>query len=169
MTTIIIEHELIVAQAIQDDLRIIDPSIEVLAMLRTVEDSVKWFSANTPPDLAFMDLQLVDGSSFAIFDRVEVSCPVIFTTAYDEYAVKAFEIKGIDYLHKPMERRALERALSKVRELSEKPQYDRKWISELKACIKKCREKGKFNFADFEQEQEKTIAERFVQLFKKKH
>ena len=71
------------------------------------------------PDLMFMDIHLADGSSFAIFDRVTITCPVIFTTAYDEYALQAFEVNSIDYLLKPISREALDRAMRKFHELAQ--------------------------------------------------
>ena len=146
MKTIIIEDEDIAAQSLQDLLQKIDPSIEVLAMLPSIEESVEWFSLNPPPDLAFMDIHLADGSSFAIFEKTTVACPVIFTTAYDEYALKAFEVKSIDYLLKPVKRKALERALSKFKDFSPKPHFDPGMLTELVASIKENMTRGKSNF-----------------------
>jgi len=146
MKTIIIEDEEIAAQTLQDLLQKIDTSIDVLAVLPSIEESVEWFSLNPPPDLAFMDIHLADGSSFAIFEKTTVACPVIFTTAYDEYALKAFEVKSIDYLLKPVERKALERALSKFRDFSPKPQFDPGMLTELVASVKANMTRGKSNF-----------------------
>ena len=137
MKAIIIEDEIIAAQTLQISLRKIDPAIEILAVLQSIEESVEWFSLNPPPDLAFMDIQLADGSSFAIFDKVTVSCPVIFTTAYDEYALKAFEVNSIDYLLKPINRKDLERALSKFQSFKSKPYFDPEMLAELVATVKK--------------------------------
>ena len=73
------------------------------------------------PDLVFMDIHLADGSSFAIFEKVDITCPIIFTTAYDEYALKAFEVNSIDYLLKPINKADMERALKKFKSLTSKP------------------------------------------------
>ena len=137
MKAIIIEDEIIAAQTLQNAIREIDPAIEILAVLQSIEESVEWFSLNPPPDLAFMDIQLADGTSFAIFDKVTVSCPVIFTTAYDEYALKAFEVNSIDYLLKPISRKDLERALAKFQSLKPKPYFDPELLAELVATVKK--------------------------------
>ena len=141
MKTIIIEDEYIAAQSLQELLHEIDPSIEALAVLQSVED----FSLNQPPDLAFFDINLADGSSFSIFEKTAVACPVIFTTAYDEYALKAFEVKSIDYLLKPIERKTLERALAKFREFTYKPQYDPNLITDLVASMKASKARSKTN------------------------
>lgn len=89
----------------------------ILDEIDTVEDSVKWLRTHPAPDLIFLDIQLADGISFEIFRQVNVSSPVIFTTAYDEYAIKAFQVNSIDYLLKPVRQEALENALRKLDEL----------------------------------------------------
>ena len=76
---------------------------EVLAKISSVKRSVKWFNENTEPDLVFMDIQLADGLSFDIFEQCKINCPVIFTTAFDEYAIKAFKVNSVDYLLKPFD------------------------------------------------------------------
>lgn len=115
MKTIIIEDESVAAQALQSLVQEINTETAVLATLQTIEESVEWFEENPMPDLVFMDIHLADGSSFAIFEKVEITCPIIFTTAYDEYALKAFEVNSIDYLLKPINKADLERALNKYR------------------------------------------------------
>jgi two-component system LytT family response regulator len=82
----------------------------VVAVLDSIEASVAWLAANPRPRLILMDIELVDGQSFEIFDRVAVDCPVIFTTAYDEYAIRAFKVNSIDYLLKPVTKRTCGRA-----------------------------------------------------------
>ena len=146
MKTVIIEDETVAAQTLQALLQEIDPAIEVLAMLQSIEESVEWFTLNPPPDLAFMDIHLADGSSFAIFNKAPVTCPVIFTTAYDEYALKAFEVKSIDYLLKPIGRIAVERALSKFKSFAPKPQFDPDLLKELVASMKENSVRSKSNF-----------------------
>lgn len=121
MKAVIIEDENIAAQALQSLVREIDPEMEVLTILQTIEESVEWFEENPMPDLVFMDIHLADGSSFAIFEKVDITCPIIFTTAYDEYALKAFEVNSIDYLLKPINKADLERALKKFKSLTSKP------------------------------------------------
>ena len=103
--------------------------MEIVGLLESVEESVEWLENNPMPDLMFMDIHLADGSSFAIFEKVNITCPVIFTTAYDEYALKAFEVNSIDYLLKPISKEALAHALNKYHNLAERrvnaDQFDR--------------------------------------------
>lgn len=118
MKALIIEDEMMAAQSLQKLLAKVSPDTEVLGVLETVEESVEWLTSHAMPDLLFMDIHLADGSSFAIFDKVDVTAPVIFTTAYDEYALKAFEVNSIDYLLKPIHKGDLERALRKFENLT---------------------------------------------------
>ena len=118
MKALIIEDEMMAAQSLQKLLAKVSPDTEVLCVLETVEESVEWLTSHPMPDLLFMDIHLADGSSFAIFDKVDVTAPVIFTTAYDEYALKAFEVNSIDYLLKPIHKGDLERALRKFENLT---------------------------------------------------
>ena len=118
MKTLIIEDEVIAAHALQKLLGKVSPETEVVAVLETIEESVNWFQTNPMPDLVFMDIHLADGSSFAIFDEVNITCPIIFTTAYDEYALRAFEVNSIDYLLKPINKKDLERAMRKYETLT---------------------------------------------------
>jgi two-component system LytT family response regulator len=115
MKAIIIEDEIIAAQALQALITETNPSIETVAILSSIDESVEWFTLNPSPDLVFMDIHLADGSSFKIFDEVEINCPIIYTTAYDEYALKAFEVNSIAYLLKPICKKDLERALDKYK------------------------------------------------------
>ena len=118
MKALIIEDEMMAAQSLQKLLAKVSPDTEVLGVLETVEESVEWLTSHPMPDLLFMDIHLADGSSFAIFDNVDVTAPVIFTTAYDEFALKAFEVNSIDYLLKPIHKGDLERALRKFENLT---------------------------------------------------
>lgn len=120
MKALIIEDEVMAAQTLQKLLEEVSPGVEITNVLDSIEESVEWLQQNAMPDLIFMDIHLADGSAFAIFEQVEVSCPVIFTTAYDEYALKAFEVNSIDYLLKPVSRDALEHALNKYHNLAER-------------------------------------------------
>ncbi len=116
MNVVIIEDEALAAERLEKMLRELDPEITVVAKLASVELSVAWLKENSA-DLIFLDIQLTDGLSFSIFDRVEVKTPVIFTTAYDQYAVKAFELNSVSYLLKPVKKRDLENSLEKYRSL----------------------------------------------------
>ena len=93
MKALIIEDEVMAAKTLKKLLVEVSPGIEIVGILESIEDSVDWIASHVMPDLMFMDVHLADGSSFAIFERVTITCPVIFTTAYDEYALKAFEVK----------------------------------------------------------------------------
>ena len=115
MKALIIEDEILAAQSLQKLVQEVAPDTEVIGVLQSIEESVAWFDENSMPDLVFMDIHLADGSSFAIFEQVQITCPVIFTTAYDEYALKAFEVSSIDYLLKPINRNDLTRAMNKFK------------------------------------------------------
>ncbi|MDB4584702.1 LytTR family DNA-binding domain-containing protein [Draconibacterium sp.] len=117
MKVIIIEDEHFAAEKLVQLLLKTESQIEILAILESVEDSINWISSNPPPDLIFMDIQLDDGISFEIFDAVKIEIPIIFTTAFDEYAIRAFKVNSVDYLLKPIEQEALKTALEKFRKL----------------------------------------------------
>jgi len=117
MKVVIIEDEYLAAEKLVQLLRHTEQQIEVLTLLESVEDSVNWFVANPSPDLVFMDIQLDDGISFEIFDAVKIDAPVIFTTAYDEYAIRAFKVNSVDYLLKPIEETALKSAIKKFKKI----------------------------------------------------
>jgi DNA-binding LytR/AlgR family response regulator len=116
MKVIIIEDEKLAANHLEKMITKYDPSVEVLAKLESVGDSIEWFTANGDPDLIFLDIHLDDGLSFSIFEKVKVNAPIIFTTAYDEYAIKAFKMKSIDYLLKPIMPEELYNAINKYKE-----------------------------------------------------
>ncbi len=117
MRVVIIEDESLAAEKLHRLLNEADSNIEVLQILESVEESINWFSQNTMPDLIFMDIQLDDGISFEIFDSVKIDAPVIFTTAFDEYAIRAFKVNSVDYLLKPIELQSLEKAISKFKKI----------------------------------------------------
>ena len=117
MNILIIEDEDLAAWGLISKLRRLDPAIEVLATLDTVKAAVAWFRDNPAPELAFFDIQLADGLSFEIFEQVKVPCPIIFTTAYDAYALRAFKVNSVDYLLKPVDQDDLAQAFSKWRQL----------------------------------------------------
>lgn len=133
---IIIEDEKIAAESLRQTIALVDPDIEIINVIQSVEESVDYLSNNPQPDLIFMDIHLADGSAFMIFDKVEVQCPIIFTTAYDEFALKAFEVNSIDYLLKPIIKEDLERALKKFNNFSEKKFDYSKLFSTFAARLK---------------------------------
>lgn len=113
MTVLIIEDEPRAANQLQKLLANCNFSYTLTAILDSIEESVKWFNANPMPSLCFMDIQLADGLCFEIFKKVQVQCPIIFLTAFDQYAIKAFKVNSIDYLLKPVQKEVLEAALQK--------------------------------------------------------
>lgn len=120
MNVLIIEDEELAATTLQNMLVYINPNIQVLAVLGTVEAAVSWLQHNTA-DLLFMDIHLGDGESFQIFQQINISSPVIFTTAYDQYTLKAFKNQGIDYLLKPFDEEDVRNALNKLSSIRKSP------------------------------------------------
>jgi two-component system response regulator LytT len=119
MTTIIIEDEKPAARLLQRKLEKIN--IQVGVMLHSVEEAIDWFSKNEHPDLIFLDIQLSDGLSFEIFEKIDIKSAVIFTTAYDEYALRAFKLNSVDYLLKPIDEDDLEVAVLKFKDRLQLP------------------------------------------------
>ena len=113
MKVIIIEDEKPSARRLQRMLKALD--IQTDTLLHSVKESINWFENNDHPDLIFLDIQLSDGLSFEIFDAVEITSPIIFTTAYDEYALQAFKLNSIDYLLKPIDEEELKLAVNKYK------------------------------------------------------
>jgi two-component system, LytTR family, response regulator LytT len=118
MKIVIIEDEFFAAKRLINILKEHDGTIEITAWLESVNDSVEWFLVNPQPDLIFLDIHLEDDLCFTIFDRITVTCPIVFTTATDDLAVKAFILKGIDYLHKPIAKSELISILGKYQSLA---------------------------------------------------
>ena len=117
MKALVIEDEILAARHLISVLNEVG-DIEVIHILDSIKSSVSWFENNPLPDLVFMDIHIADGSAFKIFDHVNITCPIIFTTAYDEYAIKAFKVNSIDYLLKPITNEAIKKALVKLKTLS---------------------------------------------------
>ena len=118
MKVLLIEDEMLAAERLQLLLEQYDPAIQVLGCLESIEESVEWLKKNKPPDLLLMDIHLSDGHSFEIFRQVDLATPVIFTTAYDSYALDAFRHYSIDYILKPVTADALSTALKKYETFS---------------------------------------------------
>lgn len=131
MKVIVIEDEERTARALIRMLLAYDPNIQVLAQLPSVKESVAWFRQNPMPDVAFMDIHLEDGQAFSIFEQINLNVPVIFTTAYDEYMLKAFKVNSIDYLLKPIDNEDLIRALEKFKSLQVNPAFDMNALLQL--------------------------------------
>lgn len=117
MKVLIIEDEAPAFRRLQKLLEEINPRLEIVEVLDSVEESIKWLNNHLHPDLIFSDIQLSDGISFEIFDKVQISKPVIFTTAFDEYMLRAFRVNSIDYLLKPIKKEDLEKSLSKYAQM----------------------------------------------------
>ena len=118
MKVLIIEDETAAAHNLQAILKQEAPQLEVIDVLESIADGVEWFASNPMPDLLFLDIHLADGESFRMLERVEITAPIIFTTAYDQYALEAFRVNSIDYLLKPISAADVKRALAKLERLT---------------------------------------------------
>ena len=119
MNALIIEDEKAAVRNLTALLSEAAPHIGVVAVLDSIAESIDWVRANAMPDLIFLDIHLADGSAFEIFEHVDISCPIIFTTAYDEYALRAFKVNSIDYLLKPIGKEDIEHAFEKLDNLQD--------------------------------------------------
>jgi len=117
MKAVIIEDEPLIAKELQYKIAQVAPDVQIVEHLTSLKTARKWLLNHAEPDLMFMDIQLGDGMSFELFEQYTLQCPVIFTTAYDEYALRAFKVNGFDYLLKPVDEHDLRRALDRCRTL----------------------------------------------------
>lgn len=124
LRVLIIEDEVTAQNHLLKLLKAMDEGFEVVASLATVKQTVKWLQQNEEPDLVFMDIHLSDGVSFDILSEYQLDCPIIYITAYDQYAIKAFKTMGIDYLLKPVSEEELSAALDKFRKLHQRPREE---------------------------------------------
>jgi len=129
MRILIVEDETAAYENLVEILREIDPGIEIAGYTESISQTIKWLKVNKMPDLILMDIHLSDGSAFSIFEKISLETPVIFTTAYDEYAIEAFKVNSIDYLLKPIKTEDVRRALDKFRKLNR--QDILKYLSQL--------------------------------------
>ncbi|MEI9918350.1 MAG: LytTR family DNA-binding domain-containing protein [Bacteroidota bacterium] len=146
MNILIIEDEPEAASRLSKILRELRSETNILASLDSVRSAVKWFNENASPDLVFMDIQLADGLSFEIFDQVEVKAPVIFTTAYNEYALKAFKVNSIDYILKPLDKDEVAAAFKKYENLTGQSQPRDKMIESIGSAMQMLTKRYKERF-----------------------
>ncbi|HEY0741291.1 MAG TPA: LytTR family DNA-binding domain-containing protein [Chryseosolibacter sp.] len=166
MKILIIEDEPHAAQRLQSLVKEIIPDAEILGSIDTVKRSVEWLSANHKPDLIFMDIQLADGLSFQIFDQHVIDSPVIFTTAYDEYALKAFKVNSIDYILKPVDKLELQSALNKLKKLAGNPPSNQKDVlSNISLAVEMLLKKYKTRFVVKVGEHLRTIEVTSIRYF----
>lgn len=118
MNILIVEDEELAVKKLQKTLFSVDPQAHVVGITDSIRETVAWLQDNKSPDLILMDIELADGQSFEVFNQVEVKAPVIFTTSYDEYALKAFKVNSVDYLLKPVQTDELQMALTKYKKLT---------------------------------------------------
>jgi DNA-binding LytR/AlgR family response regulator len=133
MRVLIVEDETSAYINLRKVLEEIDETIEIAENTESVKQTVTWMKNNAAPDLIFMDIHLSDGSAFSIFNLITIDVPIVFTTAYDEYAIEAFKVNSIDYLMKPIEKSEVKRAIDKYRKLNEHDLI--KYISQLAQLV----------------------------------
>ena len=117
MKVLIIEDEEIIGKVLAKTIKDAADDIDILDILPSLKVARRWFGVNAEPDILFMDIQLSDGVSFDLLNEFQLSCPIVFTTAYDEYAIRAFKVNGVDYLLKPVEEDELKAAIDKCRDI----------------------------------------------------
>jgi len=148
MKVLIIEDENLAASRLEKLIITLQPDVEVLDKIETVRRSVEWLTHHERPDLIFLDIQLADGLSFEIFKQVKVNTPVIFTTSYDQYALKAFQLNSVDYLLKPIKEEELKNAMNKYADrtsnFGEMKFIDEETIRQLFQSINKSKYKERF-------------------------
>lgn len=138
MKAVIVEDENINAQELIKKIKLVAEDVEIVEILPSVKAAKRWLMHHTEPDLMFMDIQLSDGVSFEIFDEYKINCPIIFTTAYDEYALRAFKVNSVDYLLKPVNIDELRQAIMKCRRMAgEHPLVPTDWKELLKLLEQK--------------------------------
>ena len=140
MKILIVEDEELAVKKLVKTLNGVESSAEIIGITDSIKSTVEWLQENPQPDLILMDIELADGQSFEIFNLTEVKSPVVFTTSYDEYALKAFKVNSIDYLLKPVQKEDLEKALNKFRNLNVKKQEDSNGTS-LEKIVKELQQK----------------------------
>lgn len=166
MTIVIIEDEVKTAKALGQLIMSIRPDATIQAYIQSIDGAVSYLSENDQPDLIFMDIQLADGLCFEIFKNVEVVSPVIFCTAFDDYAIEAFKSNGIDYVLKPFSRESITQALTKAAELKNFFQRNKKTLPDFDHLINRNNEnRGKSSFLVFKNNKYITIQTENIAFF----
>ena len=165
MKILIIEDEPQAAQRLENIVKELVPNATILARIDTVKKAVKWFSENASPDLVLMDIQLADGISFQIFDQHPISAPVIFTTAYDAYALKAFKVNSVDYILKPVDKQELDAALKKLTHLRKNESETQQLMENIGQAVQMILRKYKTRFVIKVGEHLKTIEVSAIRYF----
>lgn len=165
MNILIIEDEPQAAKRIETLVTELLPQSRIVDKIDSVKKSVQWFKNNSAPDLVLMDIQLADGTSFQIFEQCDVKCPVIFTTAYDEYALKAFKVNSIDYILKPVDKNELHAALQKLEKLTRNSDDTHKLLTSIGDVVHKLSKKYKERFVIKVGEHLRTIEVKDVLYF----
>ncbi|MBL1220513.1 response regulator transcription factor [Chryseobacterium sp. L7] len=164
MNIIIIEDEFRAAKSLQNLLSDLKPESRILGIYDSIEASVEALSKDIKPDLIFMDIQLSDGLSFEIFKSVEITCPIIFCTAFDQYMLDAFKSKGVDYILKPFSREDISEALKKVDGL--KKFFSKSELPDLESILQKMNQPaGKSSFLVFKNQKYTTIPTESIAYF----
>ncbi|MCX8523183.1 LytTR family DNA-binding domain-containing protein [Chryseobacterium formosus] len=166
MNIIIIEDEFRAAKSLQNIIAELKPESKIKGVYDSIETSIEALSNNPKPDLIFMDIHLADGVSFEIFKQVEITCPVIFCTAFDQYMLDAFKSKGVDYVLKPFSREDIAEALRKVDEL--KKFFQKNELPELEALLQKITQPqipSKSSFLVFKNQKYTTISTENIAYF----
>lgn len=169
MKILLIEDEIKTAKALGQLILSINPTAKILATIQSVEAAVKYIRENESPDLIFMDIQLADGLCFDIFKLVKVVSPVIFCTAFDEYALEAFKANGVDYVLKPFSRESLTAALDKVVHLKNFFQTHDNALPDLEVLLNKIEVRGKKGFLVFKNNKYLTIQTENIAFFYTHH
>ena len=144
MKALILEDETLAAERIKSLIGNVSPDIEILDTLKSKKKALEWLDANPEPDVIFSDIKLLDGLSFEIYQAHPVKCPIIFTTAYDQYALEAFQTNGVDYLLKPIKEEKLAEAISKIK--LDKPLISAEHLEQLAELLEQRQKKYKGRF-----------------------
>lgn len=165
MNVLIVEDEAQASRRLETLLGEIDSTINILGKTDSVKSTVQWVSSNLAPDLIFMDIQLGDGLSFEIFELINITSPVIFTTAYDEYALKAFKVNSIDYILKPVDRSDVTVALEKLRNLTRTGNVSKSILDNINEVVGMLTKKYKERFVVKVGEHLRTIEVKDIEYF----
>ncbi|WP_431241306.1 LytR/AlgR family response regulator transcription factor [Flavobacterium sp. P21] len=166
MNIIIIEDEVKTAKALGQLILSIRPDAQILSYIQSIDGAVAYLMENDQPDLIFMDIQLADGLCFEIFKNVEVLSPVIFCTAFDDYAIEAFKSNGIDYVLKPFSRDSISQAIKKAGELKNFFQRNKKMMPDFDYLLTRTGENtGKKSFLVFKNNKYQTIQTENIAFF----